>query len=247
MGVKVLMIGAHNDECEYGCGGTAKLLCDKGCEVMFLNPACLWHKDDASEDERAVWEAQERRAAEILGAEKTVIGPRDTRYYRGGHEAVAEIESYILSFKPDIAFIHWPEDNHGEHRLVAHDSFNALTLSKVHGANVREIYAFEAGVNQSQGYFTPDFVINIDTVLPDVMKSLMCFKQPTANGEHLCREKKAGAAFRGMSNGADICAEGFKIIKYPNKNDDFILKELLNDNFRWFGTGMYPSHGKPYF
>ena len=33
MALKVLILGVHSDDMEYGCGGTAKLLADAGCEV----------------------------------------------------------------------------------------------------------------------------------------------------------------------------------------------------------------------
>ena len=35
--MKLLVIGVHTDDCEYGIGGTAKLLADRGWEVEFLN------------------------------------------------------------------------------------------------------------------------------------------------------------------------------------------------------------------
>ena len=34
---KVLVIGAHVDECEFCAGGLSMLLAEKGCEVVFLN------------------------------------------------------------------------------------------------------------------------------------------------------------------------------------------------------------------
>lgn len=29
--------------------------------------------------------------------------------------------------------------------------------------------------------------------------------------------------------------------------DDFILRQLLDDKFKWYGTGMYPAMGSDYF
>ena len=247
MSVKVLIIGAHNDECEFGCGGTAKLLHDKSCEVLFLVTADIWHNDSITESEKMEYEEQSNCAAERLGARKITIGPHDTLLYQGGHETVLNIVSIILDFKPDIVFIHWPYDNHLEHRLVAQDSYQAVCVANVQGANIKEVYAFEAGPGQSQCMFEPDFTIKIDSVFQDVTESLKCFNQPTANGEWLCQEKSAGSPFRGLTNGRNIKAEGFKIIKFPNSNEDFLLKELLNDNFKWYGSGMYPAYGKLYF
>ena len=84
---KILVIGAHNDECEYGCGGVTYLLKQKGCDVLYLNPACLWHREVPAEEKR-IWEAQEQKAAEILGAKKIIIGDRDGNIYRGGADMI---------------------------------------------------------------------------------------------------------------------------------------------------------------
>lgn len=238
---KVLVIGAHNDECEYGCGGITYLLKQKGCEVLYLNPACLWHRK-ASEEEKRAWEAQEQKAAEILGAKKIIIGDRDGNIYRGGADMILEMEKVILDYMPDIVFLHWPEDNHLEHRQVAKDSFEACCIAAVHGAQIKEIYAFEAGLNQSVPYFVPDFRIRIADAMPTIKESLMCFDQPTAGGAGLYREKEKGASYRGGGY-----SEGFRIIKFPNGNADLLLKELLNEYWRWEGYGMYPAYNRYYW
>lgn len=247
MSVKVLFIGAHNDECEYDCGGTAKLLHDAGCEVRFLVVADLWHKDNITEDEKRENEAQSIRAAAILGAEKMTIGPHDAHLYKDGYEQVLKIESIILDYQPDIVFIHWPNDNHLEHRLVAKDSYQAVCIANVNGANIKEVYAFEAGQSQSQCMFEPDVLINVESVLPDIKESLMSFSQSTAHGDWLYDAMCNGALFRGMTSGLYKMMEAYKIIKFPNRNDDLLLKQLLNDYFRWYGNGMYPAYGKLYF
>ena len=129
-----------------------------------------------------------------------------------------------------------------EHRQVAKDSFEACCIAAVHGAKIKEIYAFEAGINQSVPYFVPDFRICIAEAMPTIKESLMCFNQPTAGGAGLCREKEKGASYRGCGY-----SEGFRIIKFPSGNDGFLLKELLNDYWRWEGYGMYPAYNRYYW
>ena len=41
--LRALMIGAHNDECEYGLGGLTGLLVDRGVNVRYVNPAAACH------------------------------------------------------------------------------------------------------------------------------------------------------------------------------------------------------------
>ena len=245
MSTRILFIGAHNDECDYGCGGITALLTQKGCDVHYLNVACFWHTEAATEGDIARWEGQEQKAAEILGAQKTIIGPRDGYVYENGRGMVLAIEKFVLDYNPDIVFIHWPYDNHVEHRMVAHDSFHALKWAALHGARIKEIYAYEAGINQSVPYFRYDFFVDVTSVMPLVEESLACYDQPTAKGEDLWREKLAGTALRGCSMGRER-AEAFKIIKFPNENEDFLLKTILNEHFKWAGGGFGPAYQELY-
>ena len=48
--MKVLSIGAHNDEIMADMGGTAYLLHKQGCEQLFLNVACQWNDDTITEN-----------------------------------------------------------------------------------------------------------------------------------------------------------------------------------------------------
>ena len=73
----------------------------------------------------------------------------------------------------------------------------------------------------------------------------MCFDQNTAQGSGLVHYKEALARYRGSQVCINI-GEAYKIIKYPNGNDDFILKQVLNDYFHLYGNGMYPA-GAEYF
>ena len=246
MNERIMYIGAHNDECEYGTGGVAWHLNQLGCRQLFVNPACLWHDRTLSEDTKDFWLRQELAAAAQLGAEKRIPGPRDVQIFRADEQTVEMLESIILEFAPDIVFIHWPRDNHVEHRKVAKAAFDALCIAHVHGAKFREVYAFEAGPNQTGDYFKPDFSVDITAAMPDLRKSLGCFQQNHADGDSLYREKECQARYRGHTAGFDY-AECYKIVKFPNGGDDFLLRQLLGDRFRWYGNGMYPAFGEAYF
>lgn len=244
--MKALFIGAHNDDCEFNAGGVAALLKQNGCDIKFVNLASIWHGKDIPESTRREWEQQEIESAKILGAEKIQTADRYSGLYMGNDEEVKKLARFIVDYSPDICFIHWPNDNHIEHREVAKVSEKALCLAHVWGSKVKEIYAFEAGSDQTSDFFKPDFFIVIDDCLEILHKSLMCYDQNTAQGPGLCHYKDMLALFRG-SQCLKKYAEGFKIVKYPNGNDDFLLKGILNDYFRWSGNGMYPAGGYEYF
>ncbi len=243
---RILIIGAHNDECEYGLGGVTWLLTQRGCKVRYINTSGLWHKPGHTKEESDEWVRQENRAAELLGADKIVLGDRELNLCETGREVSLEIEKIMLDFKPDIVFLHWPKDNHLEHRISARCAYDALCIAWVHGAKVKEAYAFEAGPNQTSDYFAPEFAIDIADAMPAIKESLMQFDQPTAKGPGLWREKEMAAHYRGYCYGMQY-AEVYKLLKLPNGNDDFLLKTLLADKFRWNGNGMYPAFGERFF
>lgn len=246
MNKSFLVIGAHNDECEYALGGITALLTAKGWTAHYVCTSGLWHKPDCTEEDVLRWTAEEQKAANLLGASKEVLGDRTRNLSEDGEELRLLLEKIILEKKPDIVCIHWPEDNHIEHRISAKAAYDALCIAKVHGAKINEIYAFEAGPDQSRVYFVPEIFIKTDCVSDKVKESLMQFHQPTAGGEFLWREKSVHQQYRGHLAGS-TAAECLKIIKFPDGNNDFYLKQELSEHFRWAGNGMYPAKGKVYF
>ncbi len=243
---KILCIGAHNDEIMADMGGTACLLQRAGCQVRILALACQWNDDtfdDATKDE---YRRQEFAAAAELGCEFKVLGNRDDLLYLACKEYIDELAREILEFLPDIVFIHPPKDNHVEHRECAQVSLKALCVAHVRGARYKEIYAFDTGIMQSMDYFRPDFFVDVAETMDTVKKSLMHFQQNHALGEHLCQSYEHKRAYRGRCGGVSK-GEAFKIVKFPNGSDDFLLKQLLGGKFRWYGNGMYPAFGEEYF
>ena len=246
--MKVMMIGAHNDDCECNAGGTAALLAAKGCEVLFVNPACIIHNQSLSDETIDAWRKMEINAARLLGADKIIMDDRKARIFDNSCETVEKLEKIILDFRPEMVFIHWPMDNHVEHRMVAKTAYKAISIACVHGAPIKEIYAFEAGISQTTNYFSPHFGIEITSVMDKVEESLRSFSTEAAQGDWLVKTKRVQANYRGL----DLItlgryAEVFRIVKFPDKNNDFAIRELLLDEFRWYGRGMYPAMGTEYF
>ena len=165
-----------------------------GCKVLFVNPACIIHNKKVDGATLEKWKQCAYEASKPLGAGKMVIGPRDTQIFEPNYDMVTQLESIILDFKPQMVFIHWPKDNHIEHRLVAEASYKAICIAYVHGAYIHEIYAFEAGISQCTDYFAPHFGVDITSVMDQINEGLGKFDTDTANGKHLIKEKTMQAA-----------------------------------------------------
>ncbi len=240
--MKIMCIGAHMDECEYGIGGVAAYLSQLGHEVLFYNPATLLHN---KEENRELNIKQSMASAEVLGAKKIMwLNEKRERTWMCTLENVDRIQRDMEEFAPDILFIQWPRDNHPEHVEVARASY--LALSNALSIQVHEVYAFEAGPDQTGKFFFPDFTVDITDAMPKVRESLLCYSAEHASGSGLVAEKEICARYRGHQNWQNM-AEPFAIIKYPDGNDDFYLRQLLLDKFRWCGNRQYPAYGKEFF
>ncbi len=238
--MKVLVIGIHIDDCE-AMGGTAYLLSQKGAEVIFLNLKPYMHYKGKNETA----EKQSILGASVLGAKKITFDYSGSKFYRTNEETVRKTEDLILSTKPDIIFIMHPKDNHIEHIECAKTAHEAIFAAAVSGVRPNEIYSYECGAMQTMPYFEPDFYINISGAQDAMKKSALTFNIDHANGEYLWASRKTKLKYRGEAVGLDA-AEAFHIIKYPTKNNDFLIRELLKEDFRWHEHGMYLSKGKPF-
>ncbi len=245
--IKVLSIGAHNDEIMADMGGTAYLLHKAGCDQVFLNLACQWNDDNLSDEEKACYIRQEKRSAEILGGRFEVLGNRDDLLFLESKQIIDETARFIIDYDPNIIFIHWPRDNHIEHREAAQVSYKALAVASVRGAKFSEVYAFDTGINQSMDYFSPDFYVKVNGCMDAVKESLMQYDQNFAQGDKLYANYELKRIYRGRRMSEDAMLEAFKFIKFPNGNDDILLKQLLGDEFYWRGNGRYPTFAEYFF
>ncbi|MBO4886496.1 MAG: hypothetical protein J5602_14385 [Clostridia bacterium] len=239
--LRALFIGAHSDECEYGTGGLAYLLRQNGVRTRFYNTCVFYDSDTTEQAEREKRISEE--AAAMLGAEKRIEGGSVPVWCRS-EAHVNHILQEILSFQPHLVFLHYPKDTHIEHRETAKASYAALCMAPAYGWHCSEVYAFEAGPDQTVQYMTPDIVIDITDVVPVLDVCYHHFGR--ALGDQLTQEKQTGAAFRGLKSNYAY-GEAYKIIKFPDHGGDLILRQMLKERFSWFGNEYYPAYGELYF
>ena len=231
--MKVLVIAIHIDDAECITGTMVQLI-DKGAEVTYLN---LKHYQHYKGNNNVV-DAQSIRGAELIGAKKIILDYNLDKYYKNNENSIRETEKVIRDINPDIIFIMHPQDNHIEHVECAKTARDAIFAAAVDGFVPNEIYSFECGPKQTMCYFEPDFYVNIEDKIDEIKTVLNNFNAEHANGNGLWNETRISKEFRGLECGLKY-ADGFKIIKYPNGSNDFLLKSILGDKFRWAGTRMY--------
>jgi LmbE family N-acetylglucosaminyl deacetylase len=120
--LKVLCLGAHSDDIEIGCGGTALKLI-KGHKRVAFDWVVL------SADEKRRKEAEASAAAFLTGAgrRKVVVKKfRDGFFPYIGGEIKEYFEELKRTIDPDLIFTHCRQDLHQDHRLVSELTWNTF-------------------------------------------------------------------------------------------------------------------------
>jgi LmbE family N-acetylglucosaminyl deacetylase len=111
----VLLVGAHADDLEIGCGGTA-------LRLVATHPGAHFHWVVLTSDATRVEEARSAAEAVLAGAAKAMIVIKNFRDgflpYSGGEvkEFFEELKTIV---SPDLIFTHYGRDAHQDHRLVS--------------------------------------------------------------------------------------------------------------------------------
>jgi LmbE family N-acetylglucosaminyl deacetylase len=120
-GLKILLLGAHCDDIEIGCGGTVMRLIK---EYKVHSVKWVIFTSNALRADEA------RRCAHVFldGAPKKEVVIYD---FRDGHLpfAGAEIKRHfedLKGFKPDVVFTHARHDRHQDHRTLAETTWNTF-------------------------------------------------------------------------------------------------------------------------
>jgi len=115
--MKILMIGAHQDDNEFRCGGLAHKYVQMGYEVRFLSMCngCGGHHIMTPEETVARRAKESAAVAKLLGVTYDVWDIDDCNL-------VADLATrkrlirYIREFSPDLIIAHRPNDYHADHR-----------------------------------------------------------------------------------------------------------------------------------
>lgn len=194
--MNILVIGAHPDDMEFGCGGTLLKLADKGCGMNLL----VMTQGGAGGDEQTRVQEQ-LSAAKMLGANLMWGGFEDTNLPIS-REIIRIIETAIIRVQPDMVFCHYPQDTHQDHRQIG-----TAALSAARG--VRSFLFYEGPSSMD---FSPSVFTDIGNELPRKLELLKCHRSQVdkTNIPHLSilESAQSTAIYRGMQNRVKF-AEGF--------------------------------------
>jgi len=194
---KALIIGAHPDDPETGCGGTMIVLKQAGYEVvsvyMTKGEAGIVGKSHAEASAIRVEEAT--RASHVLGARPVFMTQTDGNA-EINKERYVEMREVISAEKPDVVFTHWPIDSHPDHRvcsLLVYDAWRRLDYSF-------ELYYFEVMSGTQTQLFQPTDYVDITRVAEQKREACFCHAsqdmKPLYDDWHDRMERFRGLEFR---------------------------------------------------
>jgi LmbE family N-acetylglucosaminyl deacetylase len=155
--MKILAIGAHPDDIEFGCGGSLIKYADWGHHLFLL----IMTEGGLGAPNR-IRKAEQLDAQEILGVRRIFWGNYEDTYLEVNKDVIDQVENVITETKPDFIFCHFPDDTHQDHRHLAQVVISATRY-------IRNVLFYEGPTSQN---FDPQIFIDISDTLDRKIKAL---------------------------------------------------------------------------
>ncbi|MEP7252374.1 MAG: PIG-L deacetylase family protein [Ginsengibacter sp.] len=202
--LKIICVGAHPGDPEFGCGGTMARYSAAGHDVTFL----YLTRGEAYDDKQsfqvsaALRTKEAENACRILKA-KPLFAKQIDGNTKLDKEESEKMSNLILSQKPDVVFTHWPLDSHQDHQVAGLLTLTAWLKSK----KQFQLYFYEVNTGSETMGFSPTDYVDISDVLE--MKEAAMFAHKTQSPAEVYNGWfKAMQSFRGLERGVKA-AEAF--------------------------------------
>jgi LmbE family N-acetylglucosaminyl deacetylase len=155
---KIVVVGAHPDDPESGCGGAIALYADQGHDVVifYLTRGETGIKGVSMQETAAIRTAEAEKACAILKARPVFVGQVNgqTEVNRSRYE---EFRKLLDAENPDVVFTHWPIDTHRDHRVASLLVYDAW----LEGGKIFDLYYFEVDQGLQTQIFHPTHYVDI--------------------------------------------------------------------------------------
>jgi len=155
--MRILALGCHPDDIEFGCGGTLVKYAKAGHEVCLM----VMTEGRAGGDSE-IRRTEQEASAEILGCKRLFWGGyRDTELPLN-RELIRKVEGIIDEVGPDFIFVHYFDDTHQDHRNLANSTITATRYT-------RNVLFYEGPTTNN---FTPTVFVDITEEEADKIAAL---------------------------------------------------------------------------
>ena len=210
--LRVVCVGAHPGDPEFGCGGTMAKYIRAGHSVTFI----YLTRGEAGDPTKSYAESAALRtreaeiACQILQVKAIFAGQVDGNTILN-KEKNEEMTKLILSENPDLVFTQWPIDAHSDHQVTG-----MLTLTAwIRSGRQFQLYFYEVNTGSETMGFVPTDYVDISSVR-DVKKAAMFAHKTQAPEETYQNYFKPLEEFRGLEAGVQA-AEGF--VHFKDRTD----------------------------
>ena len=185
--MRILAIGAHPDDVEFGCGGTLIKYARQGHDVSLLVMT-----DGGGGGVGRIRRQEQQAAGDILGVSRLYWGEYPDTAIPLDRESIQRVERVILDVRPDFIFVHSQDDTHQDHR---HLSVATITATRY----TRNVLFYEGPTTQN---FSPNVFVDIDGVLQDKIVALQAHgsqvTKTNIDGMNILDIVQSSAHFRGI-------------------------------------------------
>jgi LmbE family N-acetylglucosaminyl deacetylase len=195
--MKVLAIGAHPDDIEYGCAGTLIRYGQAGHQVFLF----VLTRGDAGGDPDIRAEEQ-MASARIIGAEEVLWGGYQDTMIPLSRELIIRLEEAINRVNPEIILVNHRYDTHQDHRTLSDATISATR-------NAKNVLFYEGPTTYN---FVANIFVDITAVLRQKLETLNAhdsqITKTNINSMSILELATSTANFRGIQSRVKY-AEGF--------------------------------------
>ncbi len=209
----VLAIGCHPDDIELGCASALLKHRSVGQRTSMLVMTEGQQSRTFSGDTRI---KEQEAAASVLGAELYWGGFNDTEI-DPSRATIDVIERVMELVKPDVVYVHAPEDSHQDHRAISVATVSAARRSS-------RILFYQT---PSTTYFEPTVCVDAEENLERKIRALECHASQVEAGSFHLDAVRASARYWGSFARISF-AEAFTPVRFVwDITSDFTLLDSL--------------------
>jgi N-acetylglucosamine malate deacetylase 1 len=200
--LRIVVVGGHPGDPEYGCGGTIARYTDLGHQVtlLYLNRGEDLHNGETDcpeidpEHGSAVRVAEAAAACAVLNAHAVFADQCN------GH-AIVDLPHYddfsriLQALEPDVVFNQWPIDNHPDHRAMSSLAYEAW----VRMGRTPALYYYEVSDGEDTLMFSPSDYVDITATEP--RKREACYAHASQTPDRYYALQSQVARVRGLEAG----------------------------------------------
>lgn len=207
----VLMIGAHFDDVELGCGGTAAKLVAEGKNVFKLtltDNVTNYNDKNIFVDYKSSAESS-AKACNILGIKEIKFPVQKCNNLMYSTELMQKLEKIIADYQIDTVFMHFSDD-------VNQDHIEASKISKTASRYCDNVLAYQSNTYILSSSYYPSYFFDISKYIEKKKSALAQYGYEHDRFGKLFSSNISRNKVWGYGNHVDY-AEGFVVIKMLEK------------------------------